>query len=202
VTLSEPRKGVTRDGHRYDGQMVIDPAIRDGIFLDGSDSGSAIVSGFFVRVVGLLWGGQLIPNGEAYANPIDKVLDALELLIWIAPPQQLQKPVVVPPAEELLARLKSDQGRRISSFLAEYGPIVRDLIEADRRVAVIWTRNHGHEICNSIIENMAMESTPLPAEMMGARTQPALEEFGAALIERGSPALGSAVEASALTSSG
>lgn len=186
--------GVRIDGWHYEHQLGIRPPAGDTFAL-GGDSGSAIMSQFTEGwIMGLLWGGDSARN-VILASPILNVMNELGIHIVTGPTQQLQEPVVVPPAEELLARLKSDQGRRVSSFLVEYGPIVRDLIYSDRRVGVTWARNHGHEICNVIIENMAMKSTPLPAEMMGAPTQPALEELGAVLIERGSPALGSAIEA-------
>ena len=144
--------------------------------------------------MGLLWGGDDVRN-LILASPILNVMHELGVQVVSGPTQQLQEPVVVPPGEELLARLNSNEGRRIASFLSEYGPEVRELIYTDRRVLETWIRHHGHEICNAIIENVALKSTPLPATMAGAPTKTALEEFGAVLIERGSPALSSAIKA-------
>jgi hypothetical protein len=186
--------GIRADDQPFENQFTISPLPNSGPFNAEGDSGSAVVN-LSNRIAALLWGVDEATGMIGVATPIGEVNVALGIEVAIAQTQHLQEPVVVPRAEDLLARLKSNEGRRIASFVSEYGPEVRELIYTDRRVLEIWTRHHGHEICNAIIENVALKSTPLPATMAGAPTKPALEEFGAVLIERGSPALGSAIEA-------
>lgn len=145
------------------------------------------------RVVALLWGGDPL---HSYASPIAFVVNelGLEVATGDGDTKQFHEPVVVPSHEELLARLKSEQGKRVASFLRKHVAVISDLISSDRRVGVTWSRHNFHRICNAIIENVAIKSTPLPAEMIGVGTKAAFEELGAALIERGSPELGAAIE--------
>lgn len=184
--------GVSVEGWHYENQMVMHPDSGTPDFSRAGDSGSAVVSTSLNRIACLLWGGS---GGISIASPIGPVMAQLGITVATSRADELQQPAVVPSFDEALARLKSDQGIRIASFLMEYGPVVRNLIYTDRRVGLIWARNHGHEICNEIIENVATKSIPLPAKMAGAPTKPALEEFGDALMERGRPDLRSAIEA-------
>jgi hypothetical protein len=189
--------GYRDDDWPYEQQMRIASNDSDP-FSEPGDSGSAVVSDDF-RIAGLLWGGddpdKNPPPFSSYASPISFVTEELGVEVAHGDMEQLPEPVVVPSFEELLARLKSDQGKRVASFLIEHVPVISDLIYNDRRVGVIWNRHPFHEFCNAIIENVATKATPLPAEMIGVATKPALEELGAILVKQGSSELDSAIEA-------
>jgi hypothetical protein len=181
--------GTRSDGWNFVDQILISPGMPS--FSDKGDSGSAILDSQN-RIVALLWGGS---PSNTLGSPIAVVMAQLGLTVATTAAQQAQQLVTVPAFDGLLARFASERAKKIARFVAEYGPVIRELIYTDYRVGVVWSHYHGHEICNAIIENVATGSTPLPATIAGTPTKHAFEQFGAVLVKRGSPALGAAIEA-------
>jgi hypothetical protein len=181
--------GTRTDGWNYVNQILITPD--SAPFSSPGDSGSGILDSQ-ARIVGLLWGGN---TSVTLGSPIAAVMAQLGITVATSVAVQVQQLVTVPGFDELLAKLNSGRGRKIVSFVSEFGPVIRELVYADYRVGIVFAHHHGHEICNAIIENVAAQSTPLPGTIAGAPTKHAFEQFGAVLLKRGSPALRSAIEA-------
>jgi hypothetical protein len=181
--------GTRTDGWNYVNQILITPD--SSPFSSPGDSGSGILDSQS-RVVALLWGGG---TSFTLGSPIAAVMAQLGITVPTSVGERVQQPVAVSGFDELLAKLNSGRGRKIVSFVSEFGPVIRELIYTDYRVGVVWAHHHGHQICNAIIENVATQSTPLPGTIAGAPTKHAFEQFGEVLLKRGSPALRSAIEA-------
>lgn len=184
--------GLDSRGRYFRDQLAVETN-RPGDRLAGpGDSGSAIMD-YDYHVVGLLW--SVGPDGEwGYANPIQAVLNRFNLTVATPDTLAVKEVHSAPSVESLvmtaLQNLKATaHGRSIAAFVETHGPAVRELIENNDHVAVVWNRIGGHQICTAIVANLLAQECPLPQKAGSMDTREAFEAFGKVLNERAQPEL-------------
>jgi len=90
--------------------------------------------------------------------------------------------------------LSLPEGRALDAIVEEHRREVIDLVNNDRRVAVVWQRNKGPAFLNRALNNARDPRELIPDQIEGVTRRGLLAAMGDVLAERGSPALRGAIQ--------
>jgi hypothetical protein len=171
-----------------------------GVFNARGDSGSAVVNDKN-EVVGLLVGNDR--NGFGFASPIKDIEARLNIKVWAMPPATGTSPQVsefeddlqiTPPTPELLAQVvqdltQSETGKEFIALAQHHYQEIETLIHHNKRVMVVWRRNHGPAIVEEIHRVIEERNIQAPSFINGQPLMTCMENIISALKQFGSAKL-------------
>jgi hypothetical protein len=196
----------TQDGRIYRNQLHVHPvsgAFRGFINIQG-DSGSVLVNKDN-RVVGLIHSATDVGGG--IANPINEVELGLNIKIWteadlvtageepIDPTKQTSEVVLPDLFANTVAELSATEaGNNLAVIVNSHVVEVMHMIEANKKFATLWHRNHGPEVMKRMREAIAARNERVPVLIQGQSLQEIGINILGALKRFGSPELSEHVE--------
>jgi hypothetical protein len=191
----------SEDKIEWRNQLQIQPisGLFRGFMSVHGDSGSVAVNKDN-KIVGLL--SKARQGGEATANPIADVENALQIKIWkegdpisadevpIDPGTQVATAGITDLFSSTLAELSSTEaGSLLAVIIKSHIAEVMNLTETNKKFAATWHRNNGPELMQRFREAIEVRTRPMPARIQGIPFRELLTNISTALKKFGSPEL-------------